>query len=141
MSGKKLEHNGKSASRSGDGHWSGELLYPSEKLKDRLGEVFDFWRGSHKLHHRKEYRQDFVFHMTDWLNNLEELNALYKHPERYSKRKAAGLVYGFLIHVIPHLTAAGRILEDDIPDAFADLYHPQDQRVHHNEEPARPKKK
>ena len=34
------------------------------------------------------------------------------------------VIIGALYHVIPHLNAAGRILLEEIPDAFAHLYHP-----------------
>jgi hypothetical protein len=96
-----------------------------------LREVFAFWRESHKLLHRKEYRRDFVFHMTDWLNDLEKLNGLFAHPNHFTKKEAAQIVFGFFIHALPHLKAASRILLDDIGDAFEGLYNPEDQKVEH----------
>jgi hypothetical protein len=64
-------------------------------------------------------RHDFAFHMTDWLTDLKELNELYAHPEKAELDKATISIIGILYHVIPHLNAAGRLLLDTIPDAFA----------------------
>src|SRR5207248_10218441 len=63
-------------------------------------------------------KQDFIFHMTDWLDDLRRLTAIYEHPEKFDRRTAGCDVAGFLYHVIPHLKAAGRLLLDEIPDAF-----------------------
>ena len=107
------------------------ILYPSPLLRERLQAVFDFWRRSHKLLHRKAYRQDFVIHMTDWLNDLSRLNDLYAHPESYTKDEACDVVFGFFIHAMSHLKAAERILLDkqEQCDPFAPYYQQKDQRV------------
>lgn len=105
------------------------ILYPSPALEKALRGVFDEWRDDDKLLDRDAYRRDFVFHMTDWLNDLAALQDFYHHPERYGKDRASQLVFGFLIHAIPHLNAAGRILLDGLVDSFAKLYHPKDQQV------------
>ncbi len=63
-------------------------------------------------------REDFVFHMTDWLNDLRSLAAVYEHPAQADRKQAGMVVAGFLYHVLPHLKAAGRLLLDGIPDAF-----------------------
>jgi hypothetical protein len=49
--------------------------------------------------------------MTDWLEDLERLVALYKKPGQTAKQVAGDVVYGFLIHALPHLMEAGRLLE------------------------------
>jgi hypothetical protein len=100
-------------------------------LQERLSKVFDFWRGSSKLLRRKEYRLDFVFHMTDWLNDLDRLHHLYEDPKKYTDDEANNIVFGFLIHAMSHLKAAERILldKDEQCDPFAKYYLPQDQRV------------
>jgi hypothetical protein len=54
--------------------------------------------------------------MTDWSKDLGQLAALYKNPEKFTKAEASQVVSGFLYHVIPHLTAAGRLLLDYSPD-------------------------
>jgi hypothetical protein len=85
----------------------------------------DAQRGEKKRLGREEYarrRQDFVFHMTDWLNDLDMLQAIYRKPEDCDVKETTIDIMGILYHVIPHLNAAGRLLLDDVPDAFRDLY-------------------
>jgi len=101
----------------------------SPKLKELLGEIFDGGQdGLRKEVGRKEFerrRYDFVFHMTDWEKDLGELVEIFKHPEKWDEESASPLIMGFLYHVIPHLKAAGRLLLDDIPDAFEKLQNEQ----------------
>jgi hypothetical protein len=59
--------------------------------------------------------------MTDWLNDLEDLVDLYEHPEKFKKAAAGQFIFGFLVHVLPHLRAACRLLLDEDPDTFADF--------------------
>lgn len=93
--------------------------------------MFDRYRRSDELLHRKEYRRDFVFHMTDWLRNLDELNGLYAYPEKHTRDEACAVVYRFFMHAMSHLKAAERILfdQEEQCDPFGDLYQPEDQRV------------
>jgi hypothetical protein len=66
-----------------------------------------------------ERRDQFVFHMTDWLDDIEELMALLG-SENATKEAAARQIVGFLYHVTPHLNAAGRLLLDGVPDPFGE---------------------
>jgi hypothetical protein len=68
-----------------------------------------------------EARRDFVFHMTDWISDLERLAALYNRPTAYNKDDASDAVFGFLIHALPHLMAARRLLLDEVSDPFGAL--------------------
>lgn len=65
-------------------------------------------------------KREFLFHMTDWTIDLTDLASLYQHPDSADLSGACRVVIGFLYHVIPHLKAAGRLLLDEIPDAFTD---------------------
>ena len=56
-------------------------------------------------------RRDFVFHMTDWIDDLDELARLYGNPGSFDKKAAGQVVYSFLIHALPHLMAAGVLLD------------------------------
>jgi hypothetical protein len=88
-----------------------------------LGAVFDdYHEGPRKTENAADYeirKRDFVFHMTDWLDDLKELTALYDHPDRADVPKACISLIGILYHVIPHLNAAGRLFLGNIPDPFA----------------------
>jgi hypothetical protein len=90
---------------------------PSKALQKLLASVYNHFQRLDDRKANANARRDFVFHMTDWLSDLDHLVAIYKHPERVDAEQASEIV-GFLYHVIPHLNAAGRLLLDDIPDAF-----------------------
>ena len=66
-----------------------------------------------------EKRDEFVFHMTDWLDDIEEFMALLR-SENATKEDAVRQIVGFLYHVTPHLNAASRLLLDGVPDPFGD---------------------
>jgi hypothetical protein len=97
---------------------------PSAEIKNLLGKVFDAASGGLRAelpadeYERRRY--DFVFHMTDWADDLEQMAGWFKSPRRFDEEAAATFVIGFLYHVVPHLNAAGRLLLDDISDPFAE---------------------
>jgi hypothetical protein len=94
----------------------------TSQLEHLLGQVFDEAReGLRESLDPAEYekrRQDFVFHMTDWKRDLEQLTHLFRNPDQSNEEAASTLVIGFLYHVLPHLNAAGRLLLDDVADPF-----------------------
>lgn len=87
------------------------------RIKELLGHVFDELQTVEDREKYAEVKQQFIFHMTDWIDDLQNLIELYDQPEQ-PKGKAAQAIAGFLYHVIPHLNAAGRLLLDRIPDPF-----------------------
>jgi hypothetical protein len=91
---------------------------PSKDLQALLAAIYGQFRTAEVHAATDEARHDFVFHMTDWLDDLARLQAIYDHPEQFDPKKAGREIAGFLYHVIPHLKAAGRLLLDEIPDAF-----------------------
>jgi hypothetical protein len=117
MSARKLPLNGKLASRPGAQPSKSKLRAPNKSLQKLLTSVYDRFQRLDDRKANATARQDFVFHMTDWLDDLHRLVAIYEHPEKFSREDASDIA-GFLYHVIPHLKAAGRLLLDDIPDAF-----------------------
>ncbi len=102
-------------------------MLPSSKLKEILGRVYDGAReGPGDDLTAEEYenrRRDFVFHMTDWEDDLKELVELFEKPDQHDEEAACIFVIGFLYHVVPHLNAAGRLLLDEIGDPFAPVDH------------------
>jgi len=109
------------------------MKFNESDLKELLGKVFDDRQGDLKDElEPAEYdqrRYDFVFHMTDWLNDLDGLSRLYASPKTQDVDEATLFVIGFLYHVIPHLTAAGRLLLGDVRDTFAKADRQRKQRV------------
>lgn len=97
-----------------------------EKL---LGEVFDeTWEGDRAKRGREQYeerRRDFVFHMTDWLSDFEELSRLYRHPDKADPEKVCIFMIGCVSHMTGHLNAACRLLLDEASDPFAPAVQPR----------------
>jgi hypothetical protein len=118
MSAETPPRNGRPASTVGDDSFDGSLT-PNKELVALLSAVYDqFNEGTATV---SEARQDFVFHMTDWLHNLKALKAIYDRPGQVDQEAAGKAIASFLYHVIPHLSAAGRLLLGEIPDAFKDV--------------------
>jgi hypothetical protein len=80
----------------------------------------DLQRLDHSLKNAR-CRRNFIFHMTDWLKDLRDLNELSEHPERFTREQATAVVSGFVYHVLPHLRAAGRLLDYAPKDIFREL--------------------
>ncbi|HEY2839278.1 MAG TPA: hypothetical protein VGJ26_09025 [Pirellulales bacterium] len=95
----------------------------SPALEDLLGAVFDDARDQ-RLPESEEpadyamWKQDFIFHMTDWMEDMEKLRQLFANPRVHNTEDASRFVVGFLYHVIPHVETAGRLLLNDIPNPF-----------------------
>jgi len=91
---------------------------PSKELERLLASVYRRYQRLDDRAADVQARQDFIFHMTDWLDDLDRLKVIYDNPERFDRTEAGREIFGFLIHVIPHLKAAGRLLLDEISDPF-----------------------
>jgi hypothetical protein len=70
------------------------------KLEQMLGRVFDGAReGLREELDPREYEErkhDFVFHMIDWLSDLEQIADLFHRPDQKDEESASNLVIGFL---------------------------------------------
>jgi len=106
-----------------------EKRYPSRKpphdtLERLLGQVFDEHQGDLRGEidpaEYAERRHEFIFHMLDWRGDLRALIRLFDNPESQDLALAVRFLTGFLYHVIPHLSAAGRLLLDHVPDPFVE---------------------
>ena len=93
-----------------------------QTLEQLLSKTFDdLQSGLRKEVGREEYerrKHDFVFHMTDWKDDLEQYAALVQCPQLHDQEAATALVVGFLYHAVNHLRAAAQLLLDDIGDPF-----------------------
>jgi hypothetical protein len=111
MSERKRLPNGKPVLASVVRPSTREPVRPTPELQRLLSKVYDAYRKVDDPALNQACRQDFVFHMTDWLSDLHDLNRLYDRPSSATAKEAESIVYGFLIHAVPHLMAAGRLLE------------------------------
>jgi hypothetical protein len=96
-------------------------------FSELLGKVFDHFHeglaaevGDAKYEQR---RHAFVFHMTDWQRDLRSLMDLSQHPEGRNVKATTTEIIAILVHIIPHLNAAGRLLLDEISDPYTDTAH------------------
>jgi hypothetical protein len=87
-------------------------------IEETLAAIYDDFYDHDATPAAQKRKRDFVFHMTDWVDDLERLAALYRIPGDVHTDDAREIVMGFLFHAIPHLRAAGRLLVQEIPDAF-----------------------
>lgn len=87
------------------------------KIENLLGQVYDELQSIDDKAANIEARRQFIFHMTDWLDDLKSLIKLFEEGE-LGKGQSAQTVAGIFYHIIPHLNAAGRLLLDHIPDPF-----------------------
>jgi hypothetical protein len=119
MSAKKPLRNGKPALMTGE-QPSNELRTPSKQLQKLLASVYDQFQHLDNRAANAQVRQDFIFHMTDWLGELHQLKAVYGHPEQLDPRAASQHIASFLYHVTPHLMEAARLLLDYEPGYIFD---------------------
>lgn len=52
-----------------------------------------------------------MFHMLDWVDDLEKLHQLFANPTNYSVAEAEGIISGFLYHAPGHIVAAARLYD------------------------------
>jgi hypothetical protein len=89
-----------------------------QEIERVLARVFDELQKIKDPTEHARTREDFVFHMVDWIDNLEELFQLYANPKDHDIETSNNIIIGFLYHVIPHLNVAGRLLLDTISNPF-----------------------
>ena len=93
-------------------------------IEEALGKVFDALReGQRGELSPAEYQRrkhDFIFHMLDWKDDIDRFSRWLDNPDVTDAEEASTFVAAFLIHVVPHLNAAGRLLLDKIEDPFVE---------------------
>ncbi|MEQ8191528.1 MAG: hypothetical protein ABRQ39_26415 [Candidatus Eremiobacterota bacterium] len=85
--------------------WKHKMNFDREKIRKNI-EISLQSSGNYKNNTCK----DIAFHMTDWLNDLEELCRFYQNPEEYKSPEE--ILMKFLIHVPGHLAEAAKVLND-----------------------------
>jgi hypothetical protein len=95
-------------------------------VKKKLERVFRYLEGAGPAS-RDRRTYDFVFHMTDWQEDLEKLSRVYRKPDEATDAKWREAVEGFLYHVIGHLLAAAD-LNGYVPDPFNIISKPKRKR-------------
>src|SRR5438067_12126288 len=111
MSAKRPPRNGKQSLAPAVLSSANKTIEAPAELKKVLGKVYDAYQRLEDPVLNAACREDFVFHMTDWLGDLQRLSKLYDHPKSAKSVAADDVVFGFLIHALPHLMTAGRLLQ------------------------------
>lgn len=68
---------------------------------------------------KKKQAYDVAFHLTDWLEDLEEFYNLIHNFSDYNSKDVNKLLTSFLIHVPEHIVAAKKLyLGEPVKDTF-----------------------
>jgi hypothetical protein len=60
-----------------------------------------------------------IFHMVDWLADLESWNKFCDNPKSFTAEEAGSMIINFLVHVPVHLAAASKLVTDSpVTDVF-----------------------
>jgi hypothetical protein len=119
MSARKPRRNGKLESRRG-----GRISQLPSKLRRLLDAIYPELQSLDDRAADTKCRWDFVFHMTDWIADLQQLAKLYEHPGEFSRKEAEDVVMGFLYHATAHIMEAARLLLDYEPGYIFDSPKP-----------------
>src|SRR5260370_31205764 len=122
MSVRKPLLNGVRSLRSAKRNSVNKTVSSQRRLHKLLAQVYDRFQRVDDAKTNAVCKRNFVFHMTDWAGDLTKLAELYKHPQNFDKKTASDIVAGFLLHVIWHVRAAGRLMLDYTPeDIFKEI--------------------
>ena len=93
-------------------------------VEEAQGKVFDALReelrGELTPAEYQRRKHEFIFHMLDWKDDIDRFARWLDNPDATDAEEASTFVVSFLIHVVPHLNAAGRLLLGKIEDPFVD---------------------
>ena len=89
------------------------MTYDTDKIQKALREAFT------EMELDPEKIDDAIFHMVDWLDDLEKWSQFCKNPASLSAEELGDMVMSFLIHVPNHVAAAGKLVTDiPVSDIF-----------------------
>ena len=89
------------------------MTYDTDKIQKALCEAFT------EMELDPEKIDDAVFHMVDWLDDLEKWSQFCKNPASLNPEELGDMVMSFLIHVPNHVAAAGKLVTDiPVSDIF-----------------------
>jgi hypothetical protein len=84
---------------------SGELTLDENKIQSVIEQSL-----AKETDYSPEVIHDIAFHMTDWLQDLEEYHQFCTHPDKLTADQINSLLIKFLIHVPNHVAAASKLL-------------------------------
>ena len=81
-------------------------------LENKLLEFFKDMASAKENNNYESDRGKFVFHMTDWQEELGSLLQFFRNPDDYDQVQANHVLQELFYHVLPHLNAAAEIYDD-----------------------------
>lgn len=118
MLAKKRPVNGRSKSKTTGPRLDREPTAPSPELQRLLAAAYHRYQKLDDPAADAAACRDFVFHMTDWIDDLEQLAKVYASPGKQERKSAERIVYQFLNHAVSHLMAAGVLIDGKLSDPF-----------------------
>ncbi len=86
----------------------------TNSLERKLLSFFNEMASAKEINNYESDRGKFVFHMTDWQEELGSLIRLFKNPDDYDQDQANNVLQELFYHVLPHLNAAAEIYDDAV---------------------------
>jgi hypothetical protein len=83
------------------------MPYLDENYKRINTRIADAYAIEYEL--APEICKDIAFHMTDWLDDFEELKAVFGPSKELTTKQILETVNGFLIHASNHIAAAKKL--------------------------------
>ncbi len=84
----------------------------TNSLESKLLAFFKDMATAKENNNYESDRGKFVFHMTDWQEELGSLLRLFSSPDDYDQDQANQVLQSLFYHVLPHLNAAAEIYDD-----------------------------
>ena len=89
------------------------MEYQTDEIRDSLRKAFL------EMGIDQEKIETAIFHLVDWLKDLNKWNAFCENPKSINPEETSKLVLDFLIHVPNHLAAASKLVLDiPVSDVF-----------------------
>jgi len=84
----------------------------TNSLETKLLSFFKEMASAKEINNYEADRGKFVFHMTDWQDELSSLIRFFEKPDDYDQDQANRVLQELFYHVLPHLNAAAEIYDD-----------------------------
>lgn len=96
------------------------MAHDKEALKKHLLSFFKKRAEQKESDNFESDKEAFLFHMTDWADDLAPLAALYEQPEDFSQEESHKVLWSVFFHILEHVLAAAEIY-DDWPELYRSL--------------------
>jgi hypothetical protein len=85
------------------------MIMPESLIKDKFRIQQKIQTAFEEIEETRPAAPDIAFHMTDWLEDIENLQKTFSNIENLSSDEITSFIYRFLAHVPNHLNAAMKL--------------------------------